>query len=162
MVICVWTTGNVVTNILEARNTLTQRTYGPACSGRCGFGGFRHEKWRCSRSCCIPKALWIRRSQDGRRNQIFGYGEDGSDDNPNGNEIERVELDPSVERVYLRADMDFKQKTDKAVFFYSLDGKEWSQIGDTLQMAYTLPHFMGYRFGLFNYATIEAGGYAGF
>ena len=27
------TTGNVVTNILEARNTLTQRTYGPACSG---------------------------------------------------------------------------------------------------------------------------------
>ena len=66
-----------------------------------------------------------------------------SDDNPNGNEIERVELDPSVERVYLRADMDFKQKTDKAVFFYRLDGKEWSQIGNILQMAYTLPHFMG-------------------
>ncbi len=61
-----------------------------------------------------------------------------SDDNPNGDEIKRVELDPSVERVYLRADMDFKQKTDKAGFFYSLDGKEWSQIGDTLQMAYTL------------------------
>jgi hypothetical protein len=25
-------------------------------------------------------------------------------------------------------------------------------------MAYTLPHFMGYRFGLFNYATKQAGG----
>jgi len=31
-----------------------------------------------------------------------------------------------------------------------------------LQMAYTLPHFMGYRFGLFNYATKASGGYADF
>ncbi|WP_372490047.1 hypothetical protein [Chitinophaga sedimenti] len=29
-------------------------------------------------------------------------------------------------------------------------------------MAYTIPHFMGYRFGLFNYATKTAGGYADF
>jgi hypothetical protein len=29
-------------------------------------------------------------------------------------------------------------------------------------MAYTLPHFMGYRFGLFNYATQNPGGYADF
>ena len=35
-------------------------------------------------------------------------------------------------------------------------------IGTQLKMAYTLPHFMGYRFGLFNYATKNAGGYADF
>jgi hypothetical protein len=29
-------------------------------------------------------------------------------------------------------------------------------------MAYTLPHFMGYRFGLFCYATSAAGGYGDF
>lgn len=29
-------------------------------------------------------------------------------------------------------------------------------------MSYTLPHFMGYRFGLFNYATKNIGGYADF
>ena len=29
-------------------------------------------------------------------------------------------------------------------------------------MSYTLPHFMGCRFGLFNYATKKAGGYADF
>ena len=29
-------------------------------------------------------------------------------------------------------------------------------------MAYTLPHFMGYRFALFNYATKNAGGAADF
>ena len=29
-------------------------------------------------------------------------------------------------------------------------------------MTYTLPHFMGYRFGLFNYATKTAGGFVDF
>ncbi|XHR97133.1 hypothetical protein ACFJIV_11050 [Mucilaginibacter sp. UC70_90] len=29
-------------------------------------------------------------------------------------------------------------------------------------MVYTLPHFMGYRFGLFNYATRQSGGYVDF
>ena len=36
------------------------------------------------------------------------------------------------------------------------------QSATNLQMRYTLPHFMGYRFGLFNYATKEAGGRADF
>ena len=29
-------------------------------------------------------------------------------------------------------------------------------------MPYTLPHFMRYRFGLYNYATSEAGGHVDF
>ena len=60
--------------------------------------------------------------------------------------------------VYLKADCDFKNRADKARFFYSLDGKAWTAIGKPLKMAYTLPHFMGYRFALFNYATKTAGG----
>jgi hypothetical protein len=43
-----------------------------------------------------------------------------------------------------------------------LDGSTWTKIGSVLQMAYTLPHFMGYRFGLFNVATKTAGGYVDF
>ena len=53
-------------------------------------------------------------------------------------------------------------RKDVADFFYSLDGKTWNSIGTQLKMAYTFPHFMGYRFGLFNYATRSAGGYADF
>ena len=49
-----------------------------------------------------------------------------------------------------------------ADFYYSLDGKKWIKIGSQLKMAYTLPHFMGYRFGLFNYATKTSGGYVDF
>ncbi|HWB93033.1 MAG TPA: hypothetical protein VG605_14315, partial [Puia sp.] len=75
-------------------------------------------------------------------------------------EADSVELKQKT--VYLRADCDFRNRTDKAHFYYSLDGKSWQPIGSTLQMAYTLPHFMGYRFGLFNYATEAAGGYVDF
>jgi beta-xylosidase len=75
-------------------------------------------------------------------------------------EMERLTLNQKI--VYLKAECNFKEKTDTAEFFYSLDGKSWSRIGGKLKMAYTLPHFMGYRFGLFNYATNEAGGYADF
>ena len=64
--------------------------------------------------------------------------------------------------VFLKADCDFKDRTDKAYFYYSLDGKSWKRLGPELKMSYTIPHFMGYRFGLFNYATQTAGGYADF
>ena len=40
-----------------------------------------------------------------------------------------------------------------------LDGLAWTEIGSPLKMEYTLPHFMGFRFGLFNYSTKEAGGF---
>jgi beta-xylosidase len=60
--------------------------------------------------------------------------------------------------VYLKAECDFKNRVDTAHFFYSLDGESWIRIGSELKMSYTLPHFMGYRFGLFNFATKTAGG----
>jgi beta-xylosidase len=52
--------------------------------------------------------------------------------------------------------------TDQASFYYSLDGEAWSPLGRTLPMRYDMPHFMGYRFGQFNFATKEAGGHADF
>ena len=74
--------------------------------------------------------------------------------------------------VYFKADCDFTRiadesaigshGVDKAVFHYSLDGKQWNQIGDTLPMSYSLDHFMGQRYALFFYSTKEPGGYADF
>ena len=64
--------------------------------------------------------------------------------------------------IWLRVDCDFRDCTDKATFSYSLDGKDWKNIGDTLQMHYDWPDFCGYRFALFHYATKEVGGVADF
>jgi beta-xylosidase len=75
-------------------------------------------------------------------------------------EVQRVPL--AQKTVYLKADCDLSDRADKARFFYSLDGKTWTAIGGSLKMAYTIPHFMGYRFGLFNFATKTAGGFVDF
>ena len=71
-------------------------------------------------------------------------------------EVESLPLNQTV--IFLKAECDFTDLKDIASFYYSLDGKKWIKIGSQLKMAYTLPHFMGYRFGLFNYATKAAGG----
>jgi len=76
--------------------------------------------------------------------------------------VESVELAPGVSRVYLRIGCDFRQQKDLANFYYSLDGKEWTPIGRSLKMRYTLPHFMGYRFALFNFASENPGGWVDF
>ena len=81
-------------------------------------------------------------------------------DDADGKDIETVALDQT--KVWLRVDHDFRDRTDKATFFYSLDGKEWTRIGDTLQMAYDMPDFCGQRFMLFNFATRQAGGIVDF
>jgi hypothetical protein len=64
--------------------------------------------------------------------------------------------------IFLKAECDFTNKKDVADFFYSLDGKTWKALGTQLKMAYTFPHFIGYRFALFNYATKITGGIAAF
>ena len=75
-------------------------------------------------------------------------------------EMQNVPL--TQKTVFLKIGCDFKNRADKAYFFYSLDGEHWTAIGQPLKMVYTLPHFMGYRFGLFNFATKTAGGFADF
>src|SRR5690606_34132157 len=74
--------------------------------------------------------------------------------------VESVPLDQ--ERVYLRVTGDFLNRADKARFAYSLDGEEWTEIGNELKMEYLLSHFMGYRFALFNFGTSSTGGYVDF
>lgn len=150
-------TGRVDRDFLSARNTLTQRTLGPACSG--------------------TTAVDVSQLRDGdfaglallqRDYGFVGVHSEGGSSSvvmvnaPNSapREVERVPLSQPV--VFLRAECDFKDLADRARFYYSLDGESWMAIGNELPMRYTLPHFMGYRFGLFVFATKETGGHADF
>lgn len=76
-------------------------------------------------------------------------------------EVEKVPLEDK-NTVFLKAECDFRNRVDVGYFYYSLNGKDWKRIGNRLKMAYTMPHFMGYRFALFNYATKVPGGYVDF
>jgi len=67
----------------------------------------------------------------------------------------------SVVHVWLRVACNFD--TEKAVFSWSADGKNFTLLGDTFTMAYQLTTFQGVRYSLFNFNTSgQAGGYANF
>ena len=151
------TAGRVETSFMQAKNTLTQRTIGPVCSGSVCLDvtGLKEGDF-------AGLSLFQRRYgqvgvkvTDGKRYLVMVNGETETPV-----EVEKLPWNEKV--VYLKAECDFRNRTDKGFFYYSPDGKNWKPIGNPLKIAYTMPHFMGYRFALFNYATKETGGYADF
>ncbi|AIQ17580.1 glycoside hydrolase [Paenibacillus sp. FSL H7-0357] len=152
-------TGQIADSILWARNTLTQRTEGPACSAETvlDLSGLRPG----DRAGMVALqngfgTVGIAAGEQGRFNVgMCVNGGDGGEET-----VESVEF--TSDQVYLRIVFNFEDSLDQADFFYSEDGTAWKPIGRTLYMKYTLDHFMGYRIGLFNYATKQSGGYADF
>lgn len=65
-------------------------------------------------------------------------------------------------KVSLRIIFDYRNRRDKASFFFRYGKDRWVQLGDTLEMEYTLDVFVGYRIGIFNYAGKNIGGYTDF
>ncbi len=151
------TTGRVDADFLSARNTLTQRTIGPECSGTTALDVRQMKDGDFAGLALLQKHYGLVgvKAEGGKRTLVMVSAESGSPV-----EAQRVPLDQ--ETVFLKAECDFREMQDEARFFYSLDGRSWTPIGSALKMTYTLPHFMGYRFGLFNYATRTPGGSADF
>lgn len=73
----------------------------------------------------------------------------------NGAQQNGPEVTDSV--IYLRAVANYN--TSKAAFYYSLDNDTYTKFGSDLSMKFELSVFTGNKFCLFNYATIETGGY---
>lgn len=146
-------TGSVVSDFVTARNTLTQRTWGPTCSATTLLDTTQMKPGDYAGLGLLQKRYGFVgvRAGESSKSIVMVSAESESPE-----QLESIDL--SQETVHFRIDCDFRDLTDKAYFYYSLDGDDWQPIGKPLQMAYTLPHFMGYRFGLFNYATESAGG----
>ena len=147
-------TGRVDTSVLLARNTLTQRSFGPVCSGTTAVDVTHMKEGDRAGLLLLQKNYgWVGvKAEAGGKFVVMINATSGAPA-----EAARFPLIQTT--VYLKADCDFRDRTDKAYFYYSLNGKTWTPIGSPLQMTYTLPHFMGYRFGLFNYAEKMAGGW---
>jgi len=151
------TAGRVDAAFLSARNTLTQRTIGPECSGTIAMDVSNLKDGDFAGLALLQKNYGlVGVKSDGGTNFIVMV----SAENRSPAEVERIPLPQT--NIFFKAECDFKNRADKAKFFYSLDGKSWTVIGSQLKMSYTLPHFMGYRFGLFDFATKTTGGFADF
>lgn len=146
--------GQLATGLMDARNTLTQRTCEPGCSftveldatgmkngdfaGLCAFMS-QYGQIGLSKDENRYYIHYVRRDQKGHcHGKKIPYGKD---------------------KLKLRIDFDFENFKDEAVLSYFEEEEEkWIPWGDPLLMHYTLDVFVGYRIGVFYYATKETGG----
>jgi len=150
-------TGRIDSSFVQAKNTLTQRTFGPQSSGTIVIEISKMKDGDFAGLSLLQKEyglIGVKAEKNAKKIVMI----EALKDIPV--EIQSIPL--TQDKVYLRAECNFKDKIDEGQFFYSLDGKKWITIGKTIKLPYTLPHFMGYRFGLFNYATKNIGGYVDF
>jgi beta-xylosidase len=151
------TTGRIDTIFVTARNTLTQRTFGPECSGSTSIDISNMKEGDFAGLALLQRKFGLVgvRYNNGTKSIVMVNAQ-------SGRPVEAQSVPLKQKTVYLKAECDFRDKTDLANFFYSLDGKTWTPIGSQLKMEYSMPHFIGYRYGLFNYATKIPGGYVDF
>jgi len=151
------TTKRTAGNFEAARNSLTQRTFGPQSSARIALetAAMKDGDYAGLGALQTRYGFVGVNKSNGTKSIVMVDTTSGTPQ-----EITRIGL--FQDRVYFRIDMNFVNQTDQAKFYYSLDGNNWVAIGNTLRMTYDLKHFMGYRFALFNYATQSTGGYVDF
>ncbi|WP_198169141.1 family 43 glycosylhydrolase [Herbidospora daliensis] len=154
----------------EARNTLTQRTFGPRQSveTRMDVSGMKNGDVaglaafnRGFSYVAVKRADGVNTLGVVNRPQPFGVDLDQAS-------LEAfvagttVPLGDATE-VSVKADLDFASPVGQlwTTFYYSLDGQTWTRLGNRVgpqTLDGSLAHFMGHRVGLFNYATQEKGG----
>lgn len=151
-------TERIDTLFLKSRNTLTQRTFGPVCTGITLLDVSHLKDGDFAGLCALQRKFGLVgvKVQGAHK---YVYMVSNKTDKPT--ELQQIPL--LKDKIYLKIECDFRNKIDVANFFYSLNGNEWTPIGSSLKMEYTLmEHFMGYRFGLYNYSSKNPGGYADF
>lgn len=157
-------TDRIAKNLLQARNTLTQRMLFPGCAGEVSvdFNGLKDGDYAgiCALQGCYGMVC---ATKCGGKHYIVMRAMEGEAPSgqaaPEEKEWECVEVEGSSVR--LRVEADFTDMQDKAKFYY-LDGAKWRKIGVDRKLYFRLDHFTGCRFGLFLYSTLETGGRAGF
>lgn len=151
------TNDRVDEDFVSTRNTLTQRTFGPHCSATIGIDVSGMKDGDVAGFGALQKNFaYLAVKKTGAKTTVVNVNAgDG-----NAREFGNVDLEKDI--VYFRIEMDFHELKDTAWFAYSFDGVSWEVLGEPLKMTYTLPHFMGYRFALFNYASKTSGGYVDF
>lgn len=150
-------TGRIDTSFLTARNSLTQRTIGPVCSGAVSLDVSNMKDGDIAGLALLQKNYGLVGVKVSGKNKFIVMINAG---NGTAQEVTTLPFDQKI--VYIKAACDFTNKKDTAKFFYSHDNKSWTPIGTPLKMTYTIPQFIGYRYALFNYATKHTGGFADF
>lgn len=151
------TTSRVDTVLTQARNTLTQRTFGPVCRGETRIDASRMKDGDFAGLSLLQKKFGqVGVMMEGQNPAIVMVT------TLTGEPVVAEIIPVKQKTIWFRAECDYREQDDLGYFYYSLDGITWISVGPPLKMEYRIPHFMGYRFGLFFYSTRRAGGSADF
>ncbi|KAH9208780.1 glycosyl hydrolase family 43 protein [Leptodontidium sp. 2 PMI_412] len=157
-------TATVTTDLYTARNTLTHRLYGPLPVGtvqldftnmadgdQAGLSAFRDQ----------ASYIGIHRAGGNYSiNFVDGLLQNKTDWSTisNGTIMDTVDIS-SKRKVWLRANIDARADGTKlATYEYSLDGNAFVGMKGAAALSTGWEIFMGYRFGIFNFATVGLGG----
>ncbi len=143
--------------ILQARNTLTQRTFGPKCAFETHLDISGMKDGDCAGMAALQghfALIGVRVEED--KSIAVMCVNDGE-----GGEKTVFEQPLNGHDIYLRIAYDFVDNRDVAELSFSEDGEKWIPAGSH-QLKYTLDHFMGCRTGLYSYCTQRTGGFADF
>ncbi|KAK4241051.1 glycosyl hydrolase [Achaetomium macrosporum] len=161
-------TASVTTDLYSARNTLTHRAHGEfpvgtleldisgmADGDRAGLAAFR------------DRSAYIGVHRTGQKFEITAVfnmtiDEYSGETRGLGYVAGSVEVPQGVGKVWLRCGMDARASgTREARFSYSFDEngrKGWRELGGAYELYNGWAFFLGYRFGVFNFATKGLGG----
>ena len=170
-------TSRVVPNLYLAPNTLTQRMEGPTCSGYIKMDVSKMKDGDCAGLAAFNGDSGVLTIMKVGKKLVLEMSEQKVSLTDREKDVTKVEV-KTVETVdlnwaknekrgtrnvvFLKVTGDFQPgHGDAANFYYSLDGKQWTQIG-TKNYRCVFDYrrfFMGSKFGIFNYATKSVGGY---
>ncbi|KAK7463879.1 hypothetical protein VKT23_005814 [Stygiomarasmius scandens] len=166
----VLSTATVTTDLYSAKNTITHRILGPKSNGTVLFDvSNMTDGDRAGISMLRDISAFIAVKQTGSTRELIMVN--GVNLNATtgpttgwltiseGSEIATVSL--PADRVWLRVTADIAPAPDgttSATFSYSTDGSTFTDFGNTLDLNRNWEFFMGYRFGIFSFATVALGG----
>lgn len=158
-------TSQIATDVTNARNTLTQRTFGPSCTSEVLMDATALKPGDRAGLCAFQSnnvCLGVEVAEDGTKEFVI------REQRPRMGENVVYSEPLKSEKIYLKIDYMFTPQegdtrpADTATVSWSYDGTNWNKTDYTLRMRYTLDFFIGYRSALYCYATTQAGGWADF
>jgi len=154
-------TATVTNDLYMARNTLTHRILGPTSTATIvlNHSGMRDGD-RAGLSLFRDLSAWVGVRRDAGATRVAFVNNINMNSSwatvSTGTEVTSAPV--SGGRIWLRLAADIRPGTGRqGRFSYSTDGVNYTQIG-TYTMGNAWQFFMGYRYGIFNYATTALGG----
>ena len=155
-------TATVTNDLYDARNTLTHRIQGPTSTAtvELDYSAMANGD-RSGLAMLRQSSAWIGVVKTNGSTRVVMT--DGltmtSSWATTGTGVERAGAAVSGGRIWLRASADIRPGSGRAATFsYSTDGSTFVPLGPAFVLNNAWEFFMGYRFGIFNYATQALGG----